>query len=165
MSALHDFDFLQGSWQVHNRRLRSLLSGSDVWQEFETRVESRALLGGRGNMDTYEGVDIELAAVAFRLLDPATDEWWIYWANGSSGRLDPPVVGRMNGDQGTFFGDDTYDDKPIRVRFVWRKLDSRRAEWAQAFSADGGSTWETNWTMSWTRAAAQQSPEPAVAER
>ena len=151
MSALHDFDFLQGTWRVRNRRLRAILSGSDDWQEFETKVESRPLLGGRGNMDTYEGVDLELSAVAFRLLDPATDEWWIYWANGRSGRLDPPVIGRMTGDEGTFFGDDVYDDQPIRVRFVWRKVSDDAAEWAQAFSTDGGTTWETNWTMSFAR--------------
>jgi hypothetical protein len=152
VSALHDFDFLQGSWRVWNRRLRSLLSGSDDWQEFETKVESRPLLGGRANMDTYDGVDIELSAVAFRLLDAATDEWWIYWANGRSGQLDPPVVGRMDGEQGTFFGDDVYDDKPVRVRFIWRKVDENSAEWSQAFSADGEATWETNWTMSFARA-------------
>jgi hypothetical protein len=152
VSALHDFDFLQGSWRVRNRRLRSLLSGSDDWQEFETKVESRPLLGGRANMDTYDGVDIELSAVAFRLLDAATDEWWIYWANGRSGQLDPPVVGRMDGEQGTFFGDDVYDDKPVRVRFIWRKVDENSAEWSQAFSADGEATWETNWTMSFARA-------------
>ena len=151
MSALHDFDFLQGSWRVGNRRLRSLLTGSDDWTEFETRVESRPLLGGRGNTDTYEGVDIDLSAVAFRFLDPATDEWWIYWANGSSGALDPPVIGRMSGDEGRFFGDDTYDGKPIRVRFIWQKLGDGRAEWSQAFSADGEQSWETNWTMSWRR--------------
>ena len=151
MSALHDFDFLRGSWRVHNRRLRSLLTGSDDWEEFETEVESNPLLGGRGNMDIYEGVDVELSAVAFRLLDPATDEWWIYWANGRSGQLDPPVVGRMAGDEGTFFGDDVYDDRPIRVRFVWRKVSDTAAEWSQAFSTDGEATWETNWTMSFTR--------------
>jgi hypothetical protein len=152
VSALHDFDFLQGSWRVPNPRLRSLLTGSDDGQEFETKVESRPLLGGRGNMDTYEGVDIELSAVAFRLLDPGTNEWWIYWANGRSGRLDPPVIGRMDGNQGTFFGDDEYDGTPVRVRFVWRKVNEDAAEWSQAFSVDGEATWETNWTMSFARA-------------
>jgi hypothetical protein len=151
LSALHDFDFLRGSWRVRNRRLRTLLAGSDDWHEFETRVESRPLLGGRGNIDSYEGVDIELSAVAFRLLDPANDEWWIYWANGSSGALDPPVIGRMDGDEGTFYGDDLYDGQPIRVRFVWRRHGDTEAEWAQSFSVDDGATWETNWTMSWTR--------------
>jgi hypothetical protein len=136
---------------VRNRRLRALLVRSDDWVEFETLVESRPLLDGRGNMDTYEGVGLDLSAVAFRLLEPATDEWWIYWANGSSGKLDPPVIGRMDGDEGTFFGVDVYDDKPIRVRFVWRKLGDGRADWAQSFSADDGETWETNWTMSFRK--------------
>ncbi|HET6818008.1 MAG TPA: hypothetical protein VFH66_12355, partial [Mycobacteriales bacterium] len=135
-----------------NRRLRTLLSGSDDWEEFETKVESRPLLDGRGNMDTYNGVDLDLSAVALRLLDPTTDEWWIYWANGRSGRLDPPVIGRMDGTEGTFFGDDEYAGNPIRVRFVWCRVGDAAADWAQAFSRDDGATWETNWTMSFTRA-------------
>jgi len=151
LSALHDFDFLRGSWLVRNRRLSARLVGCDEWDEFETVVESTSLLEGRGNIDTYRGVDNEMSAVALRLLDPATDQWWIYWANGSSGALDSPVCGRFTDDVGEFYGDDDHDGIAIRVRFIWQRVDDDRAEWAQAFSADGGATWETNWTMSFER--------------
>lgn len=151
LSALQDFDFLHGSWTVQNRRLRHRLAGSDDWEDFVTEVESRPLLEGRGNVDTYRGVGSDLSAVALRLLDPVTDLWSIYWADGSSADLGRPVQGRFDGDVGEFYGDDQHDGRPVRVRFVWRRLDVRHATWEQAFSVDGGVTWESNWLMSWTR--------------
>ena len=145
--ALQDFDFLQGSWRVRNRRLVARIEGSDEWEQFDTLVESVPLLDGRGNLDTYRGVDIAMTAIALRLLDPATEQWWIYWSDGSRRELDSPVRGRFDGELGEFYGDDEHNGIPVRVRFVWRRVDGDHAEWAQAFSADGGATWETNWTM------------------
>jgi hypothetical protein len=150
-NALHDFDFLRGSWRVHNRRLAARLVGSDAWEEFETQVESAPLLEGRGNIDTYRGVDIAMSAIALRLLDAATGDWWIYWANGTTGALDSPVRGRFNGDVGEFYGDDHHNGVKVRVRFVWQRVDDDHARWEQAFSADGGTTWEKNWMMSFVR--------------
>ena len=151
LPSLHDFDFLRGSWRVHNRRLAARLVESDEWEEFQTVVTSAPLLDGRGNIDTYQGVDIDMSAVAIRLLDPATSQWSIYWANGSSGALDSPVCGRFAGDVGEFYGADHHDGIAVRVRFVWQRVDDDHAEWAQAFSTDDGATWETNWTMSFAR--------------
>jgi len=61
--------------------------------------------------------------------------------------------GGFTGDIGVFEGDDTFEGKPIRVRFTWTRLDADHARWEQAFSADAGRTWETNWTMDFTRAS------------
>jgi hypothetical protein len=54
---------------------------------------------------------------------------------------------------GTFVADDTLDGRPIRVRFVWSRITARSAQWEQAFSADGGASWEINWVMQFERAA------------
>ena len=43
--------------------------------------------------------------------------------------------------------------KPIKVRFQWSKITQSTAQWEQAFSPDGGRTWETNWVMQFTRTA------------
>jgi hypothetical protein len=37
--------------------------------------------------------------------------------------------------------------KPIRIRFIWSKITPTSCHWAQAFSPDGGKTWETNWVQ------------------
>ncbi len=54
---------------------------------------------------------------------------------------------------GLFFCEDDCNGRPIRVRFIWTPLTTTTCRWEQAFSVDGGATWETNWMMSFERAA------------
>lgn len=49
--------------------------------------------------------------------------------------------------------EDRFEDVPIRVRFLWTEITAASARWARAFSVDGGTTWETNWTMHLERVA------------
>jgi hypothetical protein len=155
-SSARDFDFWMGSWKVRNRRLRERLAGSDEWDEFEATSVARPLLDGLGNEDefrtTYAGGFI---GMSFRFFDPQTRQWWIYWADSRRpGRLDPPVVGSFDGDVGVFEGPDTFEGRPILVRFIWSGVTTPSPRWEQAFSEDGGETWETNWIMEFTRAEA-----------
>jgi hypothetical protein len=39
----------------------------------------------------------------------------------------------------------------ITVRILWKNADQNHAHWEQAFSADHGVSWETNWKMDFTR--------------
>src|ERR1700685_1220100 len=147
-----DFDFLNGSWNIHNRYLIGRLRGSTEWTEFEGRSEVQPLLNGLGNLDKYSAVrdGQSIKGMTLRLLDPATGEWSLYWADTvRSGILQPPMVGKFQGDRGEFFGDEEVDGKKVLCRFIWTKGASPR--WEQAFSADGGKTWETNWVMTMTR--------------
>ena len=50
--------------------------------------------------------------------------------------------------------DDTHEGTPVRVRFAWFRVTTPTPRWEQAFSTDGGSTWETNWVMDLSRAEA-----------
>jgi hypothetical protein len=43
--------------------------------------------------------------------------------------------------------------RTVKVQFMWTDFGDDRAQWEQAFSYDGGQTWDTNWVMSMTRAA------------
>jgi hypothetical protein len=54
---------------------------------------------------------------------------------------------------GTFLGDITFNGKPTKVRYVWSKMTGTSAHWEQAFSADGGDTWETNWYADFKKVA------------
>jgi hypothetical protein len=139
----HDFDFLLGLWAVTHRRLRERLVGSTVWEQFAGTVESRAIMGGLGNVDdnvlqlpagTYR-------AATLRVFSPKTRLWSIWWIDGRRSVLEPPVHGCFKDGVGTFFGDDLLDGRPITVRFAWSAVTARSARWEQAFSPDGGASW------------------------
>ncbi|MEU1516659.1 hypothetical protein ABZ490_31720 [Streptomyces sp. NPDC005811] len=153
MNGFDDFTFLHGSWDVANRRLTAPLGpGPADWAEFPGHAVIRPLFGGAGNIDEITFPTLGRQGVTLRLFDRATGRWSIHWSDSRTGRLDPPVTGGFTGDRGDFHGEDTHDGRPIRVHFVWRRLGPDTARWEQEFSADGGRTWERNWTMDFTRA-------------
>ena len=91
--------------------------------------------------------------MSFRFFDPDTGSWSIYWADSRRpGLLDPPVIGSFSDGVGVFEGDDTFEGRPIRVRFIWSGVETPTPRWEQAFSDDGGRAWETNWVMEFTPA-------------
>ena len=153
-SGVRDFDFWIGSWKVRNRRLVERLAGSDEWEEFDAEVVARFLMDGIANEDEFRtDHDGGFIGMSFRFFDPAEKRWSIYWADSRrSGVLDPPVFGTFEGDIGIFEGEDLFDGRPILVRFTWSGITTPTPRWEQAFSADGGETWETNWVMDNTRA-------------
>jgi hypothetical protein len=141
-----------GSWKVHNRYLRERLKGSNDWLEFEATSVARPLLDGLGNEDEFRtDHDGGFIGMSFRFYDPEKDQWAIYWADTRRpGLLDAPVFGSFAGDVGIFEGDDTFEGRPIRMRFIWSGITTPTPRWEQAFSEDGGETWETNWIMDFT---------------
>ena len=145
-SSRHDFDYLIGNWNLRNRKLKSRLTGSKEWIDFTSRVEMRQILDGLGNIDKYTepSTPKPYEGVALRLFDPKTRLWSIYWADGNSGKLDPPVVGSFEKNVGHFFARDTYKGRNIIVVFRWDVRDPKFPIWSQAFSVDEGKTWEWN---------------------
>jgi NIPSNAP len=150
----HDFDFLHGSWSIHNRYLKERLKGSSEWIEFEARSDVEPLLDGFGQIDRYSAMrdGSRVEGVTLRLFNPATGEWSLHWADTvRPGELLPPMVGHFKGDVGEFFGDEMADGKRVLCRFHWTRTADGLPRWEQAFSDDGGRTWETNWVMTFTR--------------
>jgi hypothetical protein len=154
-SSATDFDIFYGRpWHVHNRRLAKRLAGSHDWVEFDAVDEFRPLPGGLGNQEIYRTDHWkDFVNIGVHLYNPQTQQWSLYSVdNGNApGVLQAPVVGRFSGDTGLFFGADTFEGKPIQVRFLWKILADNHVTWEQAFSPDGGKTWEANWTMDFTR--------------
>lgn len=153
ISGAKDFDFLHGSWRVSHQRLAQRLKGSTDWVRFGGTMTAKPILGGLGNFD--ENV-VELPQGAYeactvRLFDPTQGRWSIYWIDGRDPKLDAPVHGTFKDGVGTFLGEDTLEGRPIRIRFLWSQIKANSARWEQAFSADAGATWETNWVMEFAR--------------
>ena len=149
--AIHDFDFLRGSWRVHNRRLLKRLQHADEWEEFKAMTpENFAVLDGLGNIDELHTEDDPIG-MSLRFFNRETGQWSIYWVSHRDGVLQPPVVGGFKDGVGIFEGADVWDGKPIRVRFTWSDITPTSARWQQSFSPDDGQTWELNWVMDFTR--------------
>jgi len=155
-SGLRDFDFFHGRWKVHHRRLRDRLVGSTDWEAFEGTCVTWPTLDGAGNVDDnlLELPAGTYRAMSIRAFDPETNRWAIWWLDGRfpHAPLDPPVVGGFGEDGvGEFVADTTHDGIPIVMRFLWTGIASGAPRWEQAFSTDGGATWEVNWVMAFER--------------
>jgi hypothetical protein len=148
-----DFDFLIGRWSVHNRRLRERLKGSQDWEEFEGTSVARKVLGGLGNVDeiTLERASGRVEGMTVRLYDPTSHQWSLYWADTVNGGLQTPLIGGFANGRGEFFAQEPFEGRHIFSRFIWSEITETSCRWEQAFSADGGKTWETNWIMEFTR--------------
>lgn len=154
--APSDFDFEIGDWRVHHRRLKDRLAGCTDWETFEGLSSTRKTLGGFGNVEDNQIFlpGGSYRAIAIRSFDREARTWSIWWLDGRfPGTLDIPVVGQFRDGVGTFFADDTLNGVPIRIRFHWRISPEGNPRWDQAFSPDGGVTWEVNWEMEFVRLA------------
>lgn len=144
-----DFDFLIGRWNIHHRRLREWLKGSTSWEEFEGAAVDRYILGGLGSISevTLHRATGPVEGMTVRLFDPASEQWSVYWVDGIHGILTTPMIGRFTQGRGAFYAQEVSGGKHIFSRFLWSDITPTSCRWEQAFSEDGGSTWETNWTM------------------
>jgi hypothetical protein len=151
--ASHDFDFLFGDWRIENTRLLKRLESCTESETFHATGHAEPVLSGVGNIDDFvpEGWRPGFLGMTLRLFNLQTGRWSIYWASNATGSLEPPVVGGFNDGVGIFEGDDELNGRPVRVRFVWSEITAHSARWEQMFSGDGGTTWETNWIMRFTR--------------
>jgi len=155
--GIHDFDGLVGRWTVRHRRLKERLAGCSDWEEFGGTCTLWPLLGVAGNIDdnVLDAPAGRYRAATLRAFDPDSGQWAIWWLDGRfPHRLDPPLRGRFVDGVGMFYADETFEGRPIRVRFIWSDITPTGARWQQAFSEDGGATWETNWIADFERSEA-----------
>jgi hypothetical protein len=93
-----------------------------------------------------------MIGVTLRLFDIEHQQWRIYWAaDRSGGVLDVPMVGSFKDGRGEFYAQELFEGKAIFSRFIWTVFSEDKCRWEQAFSPDGGQTWETNWMADFTR--------------
>lgn len=150
----HDFDFFLGSWRVSHRRLRQRLVNNNEWEEFDGTTRCQSLLGGIANMnDSVVNRPGRFSrGLGLRAFDARTNTWadW-YLSSSNPTEIGAPGLGRFANGVGTFFSDETFEGRPIKVRGIFSPLTADSLQWEQAFSPDEGKTWETNWVMTYVR--------------
>jgi len=147
--GLHDFDFETGTWTTNVRVLRNPLSGAAPdWADYQGTSIIRPLMDGRSNLVelSVAGPRGKIEGVALRLYSPRAHQWSLNYANMSDGMLTAPVFGAFDGKgRGAFYGHDMLGPRAILVRFVITQVSPTEAHFEQAYSADGGASWEVNW--------------------
>ncbi len=152
----HDFDFALGNWKFHLKKLDHPLTGSNTWIELDGHSSCRKVWDGKANLDELEVYSADrkthITGLTLRLYNPQSHQWSLYWANAAKGTLGlPPTVGEFKNGRGEFYDQEDYNGRMILVRYVWSDITPTSAHFEQAFSTDGGKTWEVNWIANQTR--------------
>src|ERR1700722_13415406 len=149
----HDFDFIFGHWKIHLKRRTPSADVSGTWTEFDGHGVYRKVWDGRANLNEFEadspGGHIE--GLTLRTYNPKTHQWSLYWASSRDGILAEPQVGGFHDGVGEFYAQDTLEGRGIFVRYLWSKITATSVHFEQAFSADGGKTWDVNWISDMSR--------------
>lgn len=142
----NDFDPLVGRWKYHLKRRLHPLTGSNTWVEYEGTGDCRKIWdGAEFEQAVFDGPSGHVEGFVIRLYKPESHQWRLYWTSRNSGVFDPPQIGEFKNGRGEFIAQDTINGKTILIRFEWTKLDTESPHFEQAFSDDGGKTWEVNW--------------------
>jgi hypothetical protein len=151
--AQHDFDFEIGTWKTHLRRLVHPLTGSTTWVEYDGTTVVRKVWDGRANLVELEvtGPAGHIEGASLRLYNPESHQWSLNFANSAGGTLSQPTIGGFTNGRGEFYDQESLNGRAIFVRFVISGLTPTSCHFEQAFSADGGKTWEVNWIATDTR--------------
>jgi hypothetical protein len=149
----HDFDFEIGTWKTHLRRLLHPLTGSKTWVEYEGTTVVRKVWNGRANLVELQagGPAGHFEGLNLRLYNAQAHQWSLNFANSSGGTLSQPTIGGFKDGRGEFFDQETLNGRAIFVRFVISDITPNSCRFEQAFSDDGGKTWEINWIATDTR--------------
>ncbi len=149
----HDFDFEIGTWKTQVKRRLRPLTGSTTWVEMNGISVVRKVLNGRANLvelvaDSPNG---HFEGMSLRLYNPQTRQWSLNFANAGDGVMTPPTIGEFKDGRGEFYSAETLNGRAIFVRFVITPTTPDSIRFEQAFSDDGGKTWEVNWVATDTR--------------
>jgi hypothetical protein len=152
----HDFDFCIGTWKTHVRRLQHPLTGSSTWTQTNGAVINRKVWNGRANLEEIEADSPAgyLEGLTLRLYNPQSRQWSLSWANANDGTLGQPMFGEFNDGRGEFYDQEPFKGRAILVRQIYSDIASDSYHFEQAFSDDGGRTWEPNWVATLTRESA-----------
>lgn len=148
----HDFDWDIGTWKTHQRRLLHPLTGSTTWVEYNgTDVVRKIWDGANSGVVEADGPSGHLEIFTLRLYNPQAHQWGISFTNPATGTMGVPSVGEFRDGRGEFYDQEMYNGRAILLRFSISDITPTSCRFEQAFSDDGGKTWEVNFIVTETR--------------
>jgi hypothetical protein len=151
----HDFDFNFGTWHTHIRRLLHPLSTSTAWVRYDGTVTVRKVWDGRANIEEIEADGPgHLEILNVRMYNPQSRQWSLNGADSNDGTLEPPMFGSFANGEGVFYDQEPYHGRMVLVRQRFFNITPISYRFEQAFSDDGGRTWQPNFLANLTRISA-----------
>jgi hypothetical protein len=149
----HDFDFDLGTWRTDIIRRVHPLSGSDETVHMTGTVTVHKLWNGRAEVEEIEvgGQAGRWEGMTVFLYDPETRQWSMNFANGSVGKMTPPMIGSLQNGRIELIGTDTVDGRPVMARALWSDFTPTSHTYQESVSADGGTTWVVFFTAHKTK--------------
>jgi hypothetical protein len=116
-------------------------------------VAVRPVWDGRAQLEEIEadGPTGHWQAMTAFLYDPQAGQWSMNFANSSSGKMNPPMIGGWQNGRAELLATDTLDGRAVLVRGVWSDLTPTSHTYQESFSADGGRTWVVSYTAHKTK--------------
>jgi hypothetical protein len=150
----HDFDFHLGQWKSDITRLQHPLTGSTTWIKCTGTLSARKVWDGRAQLEELEAACPagHIEDLLLFLYNPQSHQWSLNSAAVGDGVIGRPMFGEFKNGRGEFYDQEPFKDRLILVRQVWSDITATSHHFEQAFSDDGGKTWETNFKATLTRA-------------
>ena len=145
----HAFDFDLGTWHTQSSRLMHPLTGSTTWADLEWQTVVHRVWGGRAPTWRNMWATARLGTCnCWRWSSIQIHEWNLDFATPNVGRLGEPGVGQCKDGRCSATRRSAAD---VWIRFSIWKISEDSAQSEQAFSNDGGRSWEINWINKYTR--------------
>jgi hypothetical protein len=139
-AAARQFDFMLGTWQVHQRNGNGAQGTATFTTDLNTCLVEETFTGPGG----YEGL-------SFNTFDVFTQHWLRTWVDSDgrrivmTGGLDQTGAMVLQGERPGAGG------RTIGIRITWRPVSANEALQTWEFSQDGGATWGTSKEISYTK--------------
>lgn len=150
----HDFDFNLGTWKTHIHRVSHPPGAQPASVEITGTVTVRPIWGGRAQLEEIEadGPQGHWQGATLFLYNPKARQWTQTYFD-SANPVPSTTTGGFADGRGELYSQDIVDGKAILVRGTWSDIrpDSHRYE--EAWSHDGGRTWETMFSAQLERIA------------
>jgi hypothetical protein len=144
----HDFDFNFGVWKSHITRLVHPLTDSKESIELNGTVAVRKVWDGKAWLEEMEadGPKGHWQGMTLFLYNPQSHQWSQTFVNSSQGVVAGTLTGSFQDGREELYSQDTVDGRAILVRGTWSNIAADSHRYQEAYSTDGGKTWQTVFT-------------------
>lgn len=140
----HDFDFNNGVWHTHIKRILDPLSGGTHSIELTGTVTTRPVWGGKAVLEEIEttGPKGPWGGMTLFTYNPGAHQWYQTFVNKSDGMVTAPLIGSFKDGRGELITQDTREGRSVLIRGVWSDIKPESHHFEESFSDDNGRTWK-----------------------